>query len=38
MKEIPIKSDDFVGRAVLTELVDPESSKEVILGEKSKID
>ncbi len=36
VKEIPIKSDDLVGRAVLTELVDP-SSKEVILEKNQRL-
>ena len=36
IKEIPIKSDDLVGRAVLTELVDPES-QEVLLEKNQRL-
>ena len=36
IKEIPIKSEDLVGRAVLTELVDPES-QEVLLEKNQRL-
>ena len=36
VKEIPVKPDDLVGRAVLTELVDP-SSNEVILEKNQRL-
>ena len=36
VKEIPVKPDDLVGRAVLTELVD-QSSKEVILEKNQRL-
>ena len=36
VKEIPVKPDDLVGRAVLTEIVDP-ASKEVILEKNQRL-
>jgi len=36
IKEIPLKSDDLLGRAVLTELVDPET-EEVILEKNQRL-
>ncbi len=36
VKEVPIRPEDLVGRAVLTELVDPET-QEVILGKNQRL-
>ena len=36
IKEIPIKAEDLIGRAVLTELIDPES-QEVLLEKNQRL-